>query len=591
MKKYIYLFLASTLTLGSCDDLLKPAPENFKDVEQMYDDAKYAQGFLVNVYRCIPGYYDNTEYATDDAVVNQTSNTFRTMATGGWTASSSSSVNQWKNCYSSIQYINLFLQNADQVKWSDNTNKNALFLRRTKGEAYGLRGMFMYYLLRSHAGFNEKGELLGVPIYNEYLESTSNFNQARASFADCVKQALADFSKAEEMLPYEYEDIASNEEIPESFLTETDDFEAYNTVMGRKARQLFNGLIARAYRTRLLILAASPAFQDASNPTTWADAAQAAADVLAYNGGLNGLASNGVEYYSATIADATKDGINPDEIIWRENVSSSSSQETNFFPPSLFGSGMMNPSQNLVDAFPMANGYPISDTENSGYNSATPYIDRDPRLALYIIYNGAKAGVSSSTIYTSSKSTTDDGINKVEQKSTRTGYYMKKRLRMDVNCNPSSSSKKNHFTPRIRYTEMYLDYAEAANEAWGPKDRQANSYSAYDVIKAIRQRAGVGGTNDPYLEACAANKDLMRTLIQNERRLELCFEGFRFWDLRRWNTPLNETVMGIDWAVDGSTYSLIEVEERKYEDYMRYCPIPYSELLKYNKLEQNKGWK
>ena len=93
---------------------------------------------------------------------------------------------------------------------------------------------------------------------------------------------------------------------------------------------------------------------------------------------------------------------------------------------------------------------------------------------------------------------------------------------------------------------MYLAYAEAANEAWGPTEDNGHGYSAYDVIKAIRKRAGVGGESDPYLEnVCKGSKDKMRELIRNERRLELCFEGFRFWDLRRWKEDLNETV----WAV------------------------------------------
>ena len=117
-------------------------------------------------------------------------------------------------------------------------------------------------------------------------------------------------------------------------------------------------MIARAYRVRTALLAASPAFQDASNPASWAEAANAAANVLNYNGGLSGLASDGVEYYSKEVVENLKEGINPKEIIWRENVSNSdaaNAQEANNFPPSLNGNGNMNPSQNLVDAFPMAN--------------------------------------------------------------------------------------------------------------------------------------------------------------------------------------------------------------------------------------------
>ena len=92
---------------------------------------------------------------------------------------------------------------------------------------------------------------------------------------------------------------------------------------------------------------------------------------------------------------------------------------------------------------------------------------------------------------------------------------------------------------------------------------------------------------DPYLEECALDKDKMRELIRNERRIELSFEGFRFWDLRRWKADLNVTVKGMD-ASNG--YSIFDVEERDFEDYMYYGPIPKSEMLKYSKLEQNKGW-
>lgn len=591
MKKKILFLVVAVLMLNSCDDLFEPATENFKDVEQMYDDPQYALGFLVNVYRCFPGYYENSEYATDDAVINQKSNAFLTMATGGWTSRLWTPINQWTNSFSSIQYINLFLQNVDQVKWSDDAEKAQLFLRRTKGEAYGLRGMFLYYLLRAHGGYGENGELLGVPKLTEYLTINSDLNLSRASFADCVQQIYSDLEKAEELLPWEYNDVT---EVPADFQSITQDKGKYNTVMGEKSRQLFNGLIARSFRARTALLAASPAFQDASNPVSWADAANAAAVVLNYNGGLNGIATDGVEYYIKAVVETLQKGINPKEIIWRENVSNSeaaNAQEANNFPPSLNGNGNMNPSQNLVDAFPMANGYPITDTSNSQYSANNPYNGRDPRLAKYIIYNGSIAGVSNTPIYTGRNSGTDDGIEVKEQRSTRTGYYMKKRLRMDVNRALGSVTNQQHYIPRIRYTEMYLAYAEAANEAWGPKESNGNGYSAYDVIKAIRKRAGVGGTADPYLEKCANDKDEMRKLIRNERRLELCFEGFRFWDLRRWKEDLNQPVYGIDWDKNDGTFKKFVVEERDYEDYMYYCPIPNSEILKFSNLVQNKGWK
>lgn len=391
-------------------------------------------------------------------------------------------------------------------------------------------------------------------------------------------------------MPIVYKNVTKLTDVPAKYQSSVTVFENYNRVMGDYGRSLFNGLIARAMRTRTSLLAASPAFQDASNTATWAEAADNAASVIDYIGGINGLDSKGHTFYAnASEIDALKDGIDPKEIIWRENLSTNNtSQEDQNLPPTLFGNGYMNPTQNLVDAFPMLNGYPISDNNNSGFDPANPYAGRDPRLALYIIYNGSKAGVTNAVISTGSASGSDNGIN-VTTKSTRTGYYMKKRLRMDVNSDPASKTGKTHYNPRIRCTEMFLAYAEAANEAWGPKGTGSHTYSAYDVIKAIRKRAGIGLTNgDAYLEAAALDQATMRELIRNERRLELCFEGFRFWDLRRWKANINETAKGMD--INGSVYNPINVEERTYESYMYYGPIPISEILKYSNLEQNKGW-
>ena len=86
----------------------------------------------------------------------------------------------------------------------------------------------------------------------------------------------------------------------------------------------------------------------------------------------------------------------------------------------------------------------------------------------------------------------------------------------------------------------------------------------------------------------------MRELIRNERRLELCFENHRFWDLRRWKANLNETAKGIEitTGTDGKLiYNVIDVEKRDYKDYQYYGPIPYSEIYKWSNLLQNDDWK
>ena len=596
MKIKIIFFGLAVLLFASCKKILNPEPEDLKSLEQMYTDVNYAQGILITAYRNIPGYYDNSEFATDDAVTNQLNNpAYLQLATGSW-SSINNPTSVWDRSYEAIQYLNLFLENSDKVKWAIDPEAAKLFNVRMRGEAYGLRALFMYYLLRNHGGV-AGGQLLGVPIVTQYQKIDAQFNVPRASFDACVKQIYSDLDNAELNLPVEYNDISTNAQIPDRFKQYTGSFDTYNRVMGQYGRQLFNGLIAKVIRSRTALLAASPAFQNSANPATWADAAKYSAEIINYKGGVGALPATGVTYYANnTEIDNLASGINPPEMIWRENIATNdATQEALHFPPSINGNtinntGVMNPSQNLVDAFPMANGYPINHP-NANYSAAAPYNSRDPRFAKYIIYNGAPEGVSNTIIKTGSASGTTDGINARPGFSTRTGYYMKKRLRMDVNRVTGLANGKTHYTPRMRYTEMYLAYAEAANEAFGPTGTGTQSYSAYDVIKAIRKRA-LGINTDPYLEEIKGDQGKMRDLIRNERRLELSFESFRFWDLRRWKvdiTKLNEPVRGMD--VNGTVYTpLNSVETRSYQNYMFYGPIPNSELLKYNSLVQNTGW-
>ena len=336
----------------------------------------------------------------------------------------------------------------------------------------------------------------------------------------------------------------------------------------------------------------------AAGAFTYEEAAKLAADCLKNFGGLNACDPDGWKWFdNKSLIDglgATAD--NPKEIIWRGNIDENNTLESDNYPSTLYGKGRVNPTQNLVDAFPMANGYPITDA-NSAYNANDPYADRDPRLKAYILVNGDKIGSTDGVVNSAADSKTTDGLNKENGKSTKTGYYLRKLLRSDINLNPNSTTKQKHLNARIRSTEILLDYAEAANEAQGPKANVGGAnYSAYDVIKAIRERAGIGEFGeDPYLEECAQSKEKMRELIRNERRLELCFENHRFWDLRRWKANLNEAAKGINITTDEATgafvYKTFDAEERKYDDYMFYGPIPYSEILKYSNLKQNEGWK
>lgn len=378
-------------------------------------------------------------------------------------------------------------------------------------------------------------------------------------------------------------------DVPAKYQAAGATLDAYNRVFGASTFLRMSGRIAQAIGAQAALLAASPAFSNGSG-VTWEMAANQAAAVLDYIGGPAELAKNGHIWYSdSEVGNTPTEIVSHPEVLWRSRYGENSDIEKECFPPSLYGNGRINPTQNLVDAFPMANGYPITETAGN-YDPANPYANRDPRLALYIVTNGSTLGINGSVINTGTDAANNDGINKESGHSTRTGYYMRKLLRNDASPDPTSTVNKNHATTYIRYTEIFLDYAEAANEAWGPTRSGSHGYSAYDVIKAIRARALGDGVKDgdPYLESIKGDQNKMRELIRNERRLELCFEGARFWDLRRWNADLNATAKGV--SISGTSYNYIDVENRDYKDYMIYGPLPYDDVLKFSNIEQNRGW-
>ena len=603
-----FLLPLSSLLVTSCDDMFEPADENNRQEDAMYEESKYAHGLQIYGYDRLPyitnvgNQYNWTDVATDDAVTNQKNNTFLTMTTGTW-ASDNNPMSRWDNCKDGIQYINLFLSKVDNVKWAPSSaSKQQMFIDRLKGEAFGLRALLYMYLLQAHGGYADDGKLYGVPLLTTPEDGSSDYNQPRATFADCVQQCFADCDSAMALLPLDYADIDNNEQIPPKYIALGANYSNYNLVFGNKARNLLSGRIAEAIKAQIALLAASPAFREQSGVTS-AVAATLCGNVLKRIGGVAGLDPTGNIWYKNT-TKLEPSGGEMAEILWREDRHKNAEQERENFPPTLYGNGRINPSQNLVDAFPMRSGLPIADP-NSGYDPKNPYAGRDPRLDTYIILNGTtfrKTEIITGT-YPNSKGEIFDNLNNIGT-STRTGYYLKKLLREDVSPLSSSLIEQQHIYPRIRFTEIFLAYAEAANDAWGPKaDPTGIGFTAYDVIKAIRVRAGLATNEvgadlpegDVYLEECAADQTKMTNLIRNERRIELCFENKRFWDLRRWQMPINEGVKGVQIDRNEETgalsYTIINVEDRNFTSpYQWYGPVPKSEILKWSNLMQNAGW-
>ena len=288
MKHYRILLTAlaaSLFAFAACDDPLNPE-ENFRmNKDQVISRPEYAEGLLDYAYKEMPYYtlrFD--EVATDDAVSNVPTNTYRLMATGGWSALSNAQ-DFWTVCYRAIMNLNDFLSVVEQVNWKASVpGAQDAFVMRLSGEAYALRGVMKYYLLQNHAGKGTDGTLLGVPEFDFIASSLSDFAAPRQTFAESVASANADFQKAIDNLPMDYVDVTS---IPAKYSKFSLTVDQFNEIFGSFYTQRMSGRIAMAYKARLALLAASPRFNESGDATLWQNAANANADVLKDLGGLS----------------------------------------------------------------------------------------------------------------------------------------------------------------------------------------------------------------------------------------------------------------------------------------------------------------
>ncbi|KKK84240.1 hypothetical protein LCGC14_2785350 [marine sediment metagenome] len=179
-----------------------------------------------------------------------------------------------------------------------------------------------------------------------------------------------------------------------------------------------------------------------------------------------------------------------------------------------------------------------------------------------------------------------DAPGSSDPNTTLTGYYLKKFVNLNVNVDPAVNSNGPHYYIYARYTDALLMFAEAANEAVGP-DGDIGGYTARNVINAIRSRAGISSTFWVDLQDQAG----LAEMIKIERRLEMCFENQRFWDLRRWGMTdvIAQPVTGVRISAADLIPTYVPVENRNYQPYQIYGPIPLGETLKYD-LIQNEGW-
>jgi len=561
IKKYIAIILV-TLSITGCNYLsFDEGTGQTKEYSYAYFDelarnVTYIYAQMQSDFGVLGGAL--REAATDNAVYTwETSNVYD-IYNNTWSPLNTID-NGWPYYYSAIRASNVFLENFslnayDRLKDTPSYKDDIAKAANYPYEVRFLRAYFYFELAKRYGDIPLLTSTYSIDEINKVKE---------APFDTIVNFIVKECDSIAPYLPVTYR----------NFYQET----------GRITRGA-----AMALKSRVLLYAASPLHNPDNRKDKWERAAIAAGDFIKY-------ADTGAYYSLVSTENLFANGnsmLTAKELILERRNDNSNDFEAKNLPIGFIGvnPGSGNtPTQNLIDAFEMKTGVPFD--WNNPINAANPYMNRDPRLAKMIIYNGSTVSAyNGTTVAPITVETFIGGKNAAPMVgATLSGYYLKKYIDQTVSLNPASPVKKPHHYVLFRYAEIILNYAEALNEAYGPDYTDATfTVSSRDALNRIRSFAKMPPVYD------GSSTEDLRPRIRNERRIELAFEDHRFWDIRRWKIGNVVTqINGIKITKTNGVYTY-KVEEilpkRIWDDKMYLYPIPQSELYKNSNLTQNPRW-
>ncbi|WP_406826170.1 RagB/SusD family nutrient uptake outer membrane protein [Pedobacter sp. KACC 23697] len=563
-NRFILLFsLFGLLVLGACKKV-ETEPRDWIREDLVWDDqdknATVAGFFLNSVYTYIPTGFnridgDYLDAASGDAIPSR-NNTQVEFYTNGRISVVNNPDPYWGNSYAGIRAANIFLSNIDKVPMA------AITKQYWKAEARFIRALMYFELVKRYGG---------VPLVgNKIFTVEDDLEIPRNNYADCVNYIVSECDAIKDSLRLEK---GAN----------------YGTSdWGRISKGAAIALKCRTY-----LYAASPLFNGGgfeSNSNTKALTGYPSYDASRWQKVIDASEELiGIGYYAlqSSFNNVFVVNRNTEVILSKQGATNANIESINapsgYATPAL-SLGRTSATSELVNAFPMNNGLAINSTSPaSGYNPANPYLNRDPRFYSTIFYNGAtwlRRGVQ----------TFEGGLDKPGGTTiqTKTGFYVRKFM-ADFSNNTTYTNQSHNFI-LFRYAEILLNYAEALNEMGRTED-------AVTQLKLIRARAGItASTNARYGIPSGVSQSDLRTLIFNERRIELAFEEHRFWDVRRWKIApavLNTNVNGVKITKNADntfTYQTQPAANLLFTNKLYHMPLPYSEIVKNSKLIQNEGW-
>lgn len=550
-KIAILLLSAGLLTTTSCDFMDCDESDNYtlQEIQGSYNRVKQ---FVTCIYGYLPSDFCNThgamlDAATDDAIHVYESSAIQRIVNGTWSANYTVD-DKFAYYYNAIHDANYYLTTLSGLTFDtwENGDDYQDWMQNYDNYQYQVR------FLRAYFYFELVRRYQNVPLITKPLSQTETNQIEPSSAQEVLKFIIKECTEIAPKLPIKSTSIAQAEN-------------------GRATRAM-----AMALKSRAALYAASPLYNTNGDNAKWTEAAKASHDIIASAGEL-GL---GLDTYANLFK--SKNYNSKEVILCRPTGTSKTFEQANYPMGVTGGNTTTCPTENLASAFEMKDGRAFD--WNDPTMKANQYKDRDPRFYLTIVHNGmlwpAKKAVDIS----------EGGANGLPlTNATTTGYYLRKYVDNSISFEAGSTTAATHHNWILfRYAEVLLNYAEAMIHVNGNCDYKDATYtmSAREALNAVRKRAGI-----PEVAACSQDEFLMR--VKHERRVEMAFEGQRFWDLRRWKN-LDETkniyAVRITHHDGVLSYEKTLLSERSVSNKLYFYPIANVELFKNKKLVQNSGW-
>ncbi len=559
MKKINILLSSSiaALLLSSCNPILDREMMLTMTEKQALESYDVAQKRVNGLYTYLPNGFSPVggammAAASDEAEYSVASSSVHMFNNGSWNPLNNPD-NVWTYYYQGIRQATLFLETADQINMEryklDPQNQADYEMRmanieRWKYEARFLRAYFYSELVKRYGG---------VPLANELMDMDTDYrNIPRNTLQECIDFIVDECGQVAPHLPavYQASDMGR--------VTRGAALALKSRVLLYAASELFNNPVwAQGYERQDLI-----SLSGVDRQTRWENAAKAAGEVL---WGAD-VAEAGYKL-SGNYQSLFRSFSDNEIVLVRRNGYDNSFEKSNYPIGADQATGGTAPSGNLVDAYETTGGRTFSWKDPS--MAARPYENRDPRFAATIMPNNSTFQGRPVECWEGGA----DGPDK--NNASKTGYYLLKYVDPELKLLQGQSAI--HSWIIIRLGEIYLNYAEAMNEAYGPDGKGIYGKSAREAVNEVRGRVGMP-------EVLADSKEEMREKIRHERRVELAFEDHRFWDVRRWMTApddLNAPLKGVKvtrLSYNSFEYQSVEVESRSFKRSMYFYPIPQNEL-------------